>query len=161
MLYSFCVEILLTCVMLYIANEYKLINNPNQQITIFNNFNYKKWEESNMENLRKRFDLILWFGMLINLGWGLAIGCESPVIILVENLIPWIISVFIVTLIYHLTLNSETLHVMLIPLLGLWFIHYLYALIFHYHLYDTLVKGVGLLTTLSCYVHASFNRKKS
>ncbi|MBQ1769993.1 MAG: hypothetical protein II005_09525 [Turicibacter sp.] len=114
-----------------------------------------------MKHIKKGFHFILWFWMLINLGWGLAVGCESPVIILIENLIPWIISVFIVTLIYHLTIKSETLHVMLTPLIGLWFIHYLYALIFHYHPYDTLVKGIGLLTTLSCYVHAYFNRKKS
>ncbi len=60
-----------------------------------------------MKHIKKGFHFILWFWMLINLGWGLAVGCESPVIILIENLIPWIISVFIVTLIYHLTIKSE------------------------------------------------------
>ena len=114
-----------------------------------------------MQNIKKGFHFILCFWMLINLGWGLAIGCESPVIILPENLIPWFISIFIAALIYHFTIHPENLDVILIPLIGLWFIHYLYALIFHYHPYDTLVKGIGLLTTLSCYVHAYFNRKKS
>lgn len=114
-----------------------------------------------MNHVKKGFYLIIYFWMLINLGWGLAIGSDNPIIIPLENLIPWIISVCMVTLIYYLATYPQELRILLLPLIGLWFIHCLYAIVFHYHPYDTLIKGVGLLTSLSCYLHPYYKKKNS
>ena len=106
------------------------------------------------------FYFLLWFWMLVNLGWSLTIGCDEPILIMPEEIIPWMASMFIVTLIYLLTVRSQKFNWSLLPLLGLWAIQYLYALIFNYHPYDTLMDGIGFFATFACYLHVWLTCKK-
>lgn len=103
---------------------------------------------------------LLWLWMLINLGWSLSIGCDDSIIIMPEEVIPWMTSMFIVTIIYLLIVKSQNWNLALLPIVGLWSIQYIYALIFHYHPYDTLMDGIGFFATLTCYLHIYLNSKK-
>lgn len=102
---------------------------------------------------------LLWLWMLINLGCSLSIGCDDSIIIMPEEVIPWMTSMFIVTIIYLLIVKSQNWNLALLPIVGLWSIQYIYALIFHYHPYDTLMDGIGFFATLTCYLHIYLNSK--
>lgn len=110
--------------------------------------------------LKNGFYFLLWFWMLVNLGWSLTIGCADPMIIMPEEVVPWMTSMFIVTMIYLLMVPSQKWNWALLPIIGLWSIQYIYALIFHYHPYDRLMDGIGFFATLTCYVHTYLNQKK-
>lgn len=110
--------------------------------------------------LKNGFYFLLWFWMLVNLGWSLTIGCADPMIIMPEEVVPWMTSMFIVTMIYLLMVPSQKWNWALLPIIGLWSIQYIYALIFHYHPYDTLMDGIGFFATLTCYLHNYLNSKK-
>lgn len=77
-----------------------------------------------------------------------------------EEIIPWMTSMFIVTIIYLLIVKSQNWNLEILPIVGLWSIQYIYALIFHYHPYDTLMDGIGFFATLTCYLHTFLNSKK-
>lgn len=109
--------------------------------------------------IKNGFYFLLWFWMLINLGWSLTIGCGDS-IIMPEEVIPWMTSMFIVTIIYLLMVKSQNWNLALLPIVGLWSIQYIYALIFHYHPYDTLMDGMGFFATLTCYLHIYLNSTK-
>ena len=81
--------------------------------------------------LKNGFYFLLWFWMLVNLGWSLTIGCADPMIIMPEEVVPWMTSMFIVTMIYLLMVPSQKWNWALLPSIGLWSIQYIYAIIFH------------------------------
>ena len=103
---------------------------------------------------------LLWDWMVLNLGWSLTLGCDLPLHIMPEDIIPWMTSMFIVTLIYLLTIRSQKFNLTLLPIIALWAIQFIYALIFQYHPYDNLMDGIGFFGTLACYLHICLNTKK-
>ena len=107
--------------------------------------------------------LCLLFWVLINWVWKMDLSSDIPVQILLEDIIPWMISMLLVTMLYLIFVKSKRLNWVILLPLGLWGISFCSALIYQYHPYVTLRDGVGFFATLLCfsYVWRIKNRKQS
>lgn len=61
---------------------------------------------------------------------------------------------------YSYLFTNHSFTITLLPIIALWAIQFIYALIFQYHPYDTLMDGIGFFGTLACYLHIWLNTKK-